>query len=64
MTEYYIKMKDLADGYQGNALISDINLKIKKGRDRDTDRSQWSGKIYNIKKHHQTVKADWQGRYT
>lgn len=31
MTEYYIKMKDLAVGYQGNALISDINLKIKKG---------------------------------
>ncbi len=49
MTEYYIKMKDLAVGYQGNALISDINLKIKR-RDRDTDRSQWSGKIYNIKK--------------
>ena len=24
-------MKDLAVGYQGNALISDINLKIKKG---------------------------------
>ena len=31
MTEYYIKMKDLAVGYQGNALISGINLKIKKG---------------------------------
>ena len=31
MTENYIKMKDLAVGYQGNALISGINLKIKKG---------------------------------
>ena len=31
MTEYYIKMKDLAVGYQGKALISGINLKIKKG---------------------------------
>ena len=31
MTEYYRKMKDLAVGYQGNALISGINLKIKKG---------------------------------
>ncbi len=31
MVDYYFQMKDLSVGYHGNALISDINLKIKKG---------------------------------
>ena len=70
MTEYYIKMKDLAVGYQGNALISDINLKIKKGEIVTLIGPNGAGKTTLIKLASGLlvptggeilVKADWRG---
>ena len=61
MADYYIKMKDLAVGYQGNALIRDINLEIKKGEIVTLIGPNGAGKSDNLKKYYQTVKADRRG---
>ena len=50
MEQVYIETQDLSVGYHGKALLKDIALKVKKGRNSCTDWPEWRRKIYHFKK--------------
>ena len=61
MSEYYFRTSDLSVGYNGTALIHDIEIRLKKGEILTLIGPNGSGKstiLKSITKHLATIKGD------